>query len=73
MAIHRVTPTVLDLWWSIGSVSWFLMCFSACTVTLVGSLGSSGMLGVVVMACRSRQLFRIGGPDCFAGYLNHFG
>ncbi|CAE7206963.1 unnamed protein product [Symbiodinium natans] len=38
VAIHRVTPTVLDLWWSIGSVNRFLMCFSAVTVIVLPSL-----------------------------------
>ena len=32
--IHRVTPTVLDLWYSIGSVNRFLMCYCAATLPL---------------------------------------
>jgi len=31
VVVHGMTPTVLDLWFSIGSVSRFLMCFSAAT------------------------------------------
>lgn len=33
VVIHRVTPTVLDLWYSIGSVNRFLMCY--CVATLI--------------------------------------
>ncbi|CAJ1405370.1 unnamed protein product [Effrenium voratum] len=32
VVIHRVTPTVLDLWFSIGSVNHFLMCYCAATL-----------------------------------------
>ncbi|CAK9041376.1 C-factor (C signal) [Durusdinium trenchii] len=32
VVIHRVTPTVLDLWYSIGSVNRFLMCYCAATL-----------------------------------------
>jgi len=32
VVIHRVTPTVLDLWYSIGSVNHFLMCYCAATL-----------------------------------------
>jgi len=59
VAIHRVTPTVLDLWWSIGSVSWFLMCFSACTVILLPSLW------VVLLCCRLQ-------PDSSFGWAEHW-
>eukprot|EP00930_Biecheleria_cincta_P040751 TRINITY_DN27913_c0_g1_i1.p1 TRINITY_DN27913_c0_g1~~TRINITY_DN27913_c0_g1_i1.p1 ORF type:complete len:1079 (-),score=172.59 TRINITY_DN27913_c0_g1_i1:18-3254(-) len=31
VVVHGMTPTILDLWFSIGSVSRFLMCFSAAT------------------------------------------
>lgn len=33
VVIHRVTPTVLDLWCSIGSVNRFLKCYCAATLT----------------------------------------
>lgn len=33
VVIHRVTPTVLDLWYSIGSVNRFLKCYCAATLT----------------------------------------
>ena len=33
VVIHRVTPTVLDLWYSIGSVNRFLMCYCVATLT----------------------------------------
>ena len=45
VVIHRVTPTVLDLWYSIGSVNHFLMCYCAATLMLVRLMAHSS--GVV--------------------------
>eukprot|EP00931_Biecheleriopsis_adriatica_P004865 TRINITY_DN106468_c0_g1_i1.p1 TRINITY_DN106468_c0_g1~~TRINITY_DN106468_c0_g1_i1.p1 ORF type:complete len:1110 (+),score=220.45 TRINITY_DN106468_c0_g1_i1:67-3396(+) len=38
VSVHGINPSILDLWFSIGTVSRFLMCFSAATLIVVPAI-----------------------------------